>query len=97
VKDGSGQKVAYVYYEEEPGRRSATCGGKRRGRLLPFVLPNCLERDDTEQHYMRSPLAHESTKQDYLELAAPGRYSRKRVIGPVRAVNARRNIKWLEW
>ena len=24
VKDGSGQKVAYVYYEEEPGRRSAT-------------------------------------------------------------------------
>ena len=23
VKDGSGQKVAYVYYEEEPGRRSA--------------------------------------------------------------------------
>jgi hypothetical protein len=24
VKDGSGQKVAYVYYEDEPGRRSAT-------------------------------------------------------------------------
>jgi hypothetical protein len=23
VKDGSGQKVAYVYYEEEPGRHSA--------------------------------------------------------------------------
>ena len=23
VKDGGGQKVAYVYYEEEPGRRSA--------------------------------------------------------------------------
>jgi hypothetical protein len=23
VEDGSGQKVAYVYYEEEPGRRSA--------------------------------------------------------------------------
>jgi hypothetical protein len=23
VRDGSGQKVAYVYYEEEPGRRSA--------------------------------------------------------------------------
>ena len=23
VKHGSGQKVAYVYYEEEPGRRSA--------------------------------------------------------------------------
>jgi hypothetical protein len=23
VKDGSGQKVAYVYYKEEPGRRSA--------------------------------------------------------------------------
>ena len=23
VKDGSGQKVTYVYYEEEPGRRSA--------------------------------------------------------------------------
>ena len=21
VKDGSGQKVAYVYYEDEPGRR----------------------------------------------------------------------------
>jgi hypothetical protein len=23
VTDGSGQKLAYVYYEEEPGRRSA--------------------------------------------------------------------------
>jgi len=23
VKDGSGQQLAYVYYEEEPGRRSA--------------------------------------------------------------------------
>jgi hypothetical protein len=23
VKDGSGQNLAYVYYEEEPGRRSA--------------------------------------------------------------------------
>jgi hypothetical protein len=23
VKDGSGQKLAYVHYEEEPGRRSA--------------------------------------------------------------------------
>ena len=23
VMDGSGQKLAYVYYEEEPGRRSA--------------------------------------------------------------------------
>jgi hypothetical protein len=23
VKDGNGQKVAYAYYEEEPGRRSA--------------------------------------------------------------------------
>jgi len=22
VKDGSGQKLVYVYYEEEPGRRS---------------------------------------------------------------------------
>ena len=24
VKDSGGQKLAYVYYEEEPGRRSAT-------------------------------------------------------------------------
>ena len=24
VKDGSGQKLAYVYYEDEPGRRSAS-------------------------------------------------------------------------
>ena len=23
VKDGSGQKLAYVYFEEDPGRRSA--------------------------------------------------------------------------
>jgi len=28
VKDGSGQKVAYVYYEDEPGLRSAA-------KLLP--------------------------------------------------------------
>jgi hypothetical protein len=23
VKDGGGQKLAYIYYEEEPGRRSS--------------------------------------------------------------------------
>jgi hypothetical protein len=34
VKDGSGQQLAYIYYEEEPGRRSAakllTKDGARR-------------------------------------------------------------------
>ena len=45
VKDGSGQKVAYVYYEEEPGRRSAakllTKDEARRIAANIAKLPNC--------------------------------------------------------
>jgi hypothetical protein len=34
VKDGGGQKLAYVRFEEEPGRRSAVSPKMRRGGLL---------------------------------------------------------------
>jgi hypothetical protein len=31
VKDGAGQKLAFVYFEEDPGRRSAvSCSAKMR-------------------------------------------------------------------
>jgi hypothetical protein len=32
VKDSSGQKLAYVYYEEEPDRRCQTLSAKDRSR-----------------------------------------------------------------
>jgi len=43
VKDGSGQKLAYVYYEEEPGRRiGSQAAHQRRGAAgLRSILLSC--------------------------------------------------------
>jgi hypothetical protein len=41
VKDSSGQKLGYFYYEEEPGRRSAAkLLTKDRALTLPLVTGN---------------------------------------------------------
>jgi hypothetical protein len=50
VKDGGGQKLAYVYFEEEAGRRSAakllTKGEARRIAVNITKLPVFLGRKD---------------------------------------------------
>jgi hypothetical protein len=42
VKDDAGQKLAYVYYEEEPGRdRRPNCSPKMRREGLQRISPSC--------------------------------------------------------
>jgi hypothetical protein len=44
VKDGAGQKLAYVYYEEEPGRRSsAKLLAKDEARRIAANIAKLLE------------------------------------------------------
>jgi hypothetical protein len=57
VKDGTGQKLGYFYYEEEPGRRSAakllTKGAPRRIAVNLAKLPDnaCMARGAVPNYF----------------------------------------------
>ena len=58
VKDGAGQKLAYVYYEEDPaGDQRPTYSPKtRRGglrRISPSCRSHCANKNDPD--YMKRP------------------------------------------
>jgi hypothetical protein len=66
VRDHGGQKLAYVYFEEEPGRRSAakllTKGEARRIAVNFAKLPALLQREDEFGNSRRS-LRHRNQTQ----------------------------------
>jgi hypothetical protein len=53
VRDSAGQQLAYVYFEDEPGRRSAAklLARMRQGALRLILL-------DCQSYWAREPLSH---------------------------------------
>src|SRR5262249_6187377 len=66
---------------KRPIPRLTRAAGSGEGlSLLPFLLPNCLERPDTRRHKKQSRLADCSTKRDCLRLSRTYWYAEKRSI-----------------